>query len=57
MPLEPLFIPDCGQKCPLTKMFEVYEDIIPTEDFDIECRLQQSLDSNRIYRSVNSGQS
>lgn len=57
MPLEPLFIPDCGQKCPLTKMFDVYEDIIPTEDFDIECRLQHIPDNNRIYRSVKSAQS
>lgn len=39
VPLEPLEIPNCGKKCPLDKLYEVYKDIIPTEDFDTECRL------------------
>lgn len=37
--LEPLSIPNCGKKCPLSKMYEIYKDIIPTEDFNSECRI------------------
>lgn len=37
IPLEPLFIPNCGRKCPLSKMYELYDDILPTDDFDTEC--------------------
>lgn len=34
-------IPDCGVKCPLTKLFELYAEILPTEDETYEnlCRL------------------
>lgn len=39
VPLQPLFIPNCGQKCPLNKLYEIYQDIIPKEDFDTECSL------------------
>lgn len=41
--LQPLFIPNCGQKCPLSKLYEIYQDILPTEDFDTECRLPTAL--------------
>lgn len=37
-PLEPLTIPNCGKQCPIEKFFEIYEDIIPTDDFETECR-------------------
>lgn len=36
--LEPLFIPNCGKKCPLARFYELYEDILPTNDFDVECQ-------------------
>lgn len=39
VPLEPLSIPQCGKKCPLERFYELYRDVIPTEDFDTECRL------------------
>lgn len=32
--LEPLDMPNCGQKCPLDKLFELYQDDLPTEDFE-----------------------
>lgn len=37
-PLEALFIPDCGKKCPLNQFYKIYQDIIPVEDFETECR-------------------
>lgn len=37
--IPPLYIPDCGQKCPLEKFSEIYKSIIPTLDFEAECRL------------------
>lgn len=43
VPLEPLVIPNCGKSCPLSKFYEIYEDIIPTEDFDTECRLPSTI--------------
>lgn len=42
VPLEPLFFPNCGQKCPLHQLYEIYRDIIPIEDFDTECRLSSA---------------
>lgn len=39
VPLEPLSIPNCGKKCPLEKLYEIYKDILPTEDFDTECHV------------------
>ncbi|KAG4079654.1 hypothetical protein HA402_010434 [Bradysia odoriphaga] len=37
---QPLFIPDCGLKCPLSSWYEKYKDILPTESFPDECRLR-----------------
>lgn len=37
-----LFIPNCDEKCPLNKIYELYRDIIPTEDFNTECRITQT---------------
>lgn len=38
-PLEPLLIPNCGKRCPLEKLYEIYEEIIPVDDFETECRV------------------
>lgn len=37
---QPMEIPNCGTKCPLDKFYELYKDILPTEDEDFEslCR-------------------
>lgn len=35
-----LNIPGCGSKCELTKMYDLYHDILPTHDFEHECRLR-----------------
>lgn len=51
VPLQPLFIPNCGEKCPLSKLYELYQEILPTEDFDTECRLPTALP---LQRSTNS---
>lgn len=48
MPLKPLVIPNCGQKCPLNKLNDIYRDVIPTEDFETECRLSHSISANSI---------
>lgn len=47
-PLEPLSVPNCGQRCPLEKLYEVYRDVIPTEDFDTECRLPETGEYTRL---------
>lgn len=41
VPLKPLVIPNCGRKCPLHRIKEIYRDILPTEDFDTECDVDQ----------------
>lgn len=41
-PLEPISIPNCGQKCPLNRWYEIYKDILPTDDFDCECRIDKT---------------
>lgn len=35
--LYPLNMPKCGTKCPLKKFFKVYEEVIPTGDYETEC--------------------
>ncbi|XP_031617002.1 lysosomal acid phosphatase-like [Contarinia nasturtii] len=37
-PLQPLKLL-CGTKCPLDEFYRLYSDIIPTRDYDIECKL------------------
>lgn len=44
VPLQPIVIPNCGQKCPLSKLNGIYRDVIPTEDFETECQLPSSKD-------------
>lgn len=36
---ETLIIPGCGYQCPLSRMYELYSDILPTEDFATACRI------------------
>lgn len=35
-----LRIPNCGYKCPLEKVFELYDGILPTQSYDKECELR-----------------
>lgn len=41
--LRPLKIPQCDDatKCSLHKFRKVYKDVIPTKDFETECRLKK----------------
>ncbi|KAG4068617.1 hypothetical protein HA402_004958 [Bradysia odoriphaga] len=41
---EPMQIPGCGTQCLLSKMFEIYDDIIPKKSFDDECELPEETD-------------
>ncbi|XP_031632798.1 lysosomal acid phosphatase-like [Contarinia nasturtii] len=38
--IKPLNIPNCGSKCPLEKLYELYQHILPTQQFDKECALR-----------------
>lgn len=38
--IPPLSIPNCGAKCPMNKMYELYGDILPSQSFDEECKLR-----------------
>lgn len=55
VPLEPLYIPNCGQKCPLNKFYDLYQDILPTEDFDTECRLPFAYSLFYDIKTIDSG--
>ena len=33
----PLYIPNCGYTCALTDMYKLYENILPTEDYNTFC--------------------
>lgn len=47
--LQPIVIPNCGRKCPLSKLNDIYRDVIPTGDFETECRLPSPInDSNSV---------
>lgn len=35
----PLYIPHCGFSCPVDKFYELYNDIIPTDDFANTCQI------------------
>ncbi|XP_037048491.1 prostatic acid phosphatase-like [Bradysia coprophila] len=41
----PIDIPGCGTACPLSKMYEIYDDIIPKNDFDTECLIPEEADT------------
>lgn len=34
-----LSIPKCGPVCPLSKMFDLYDKVLPEGDFETECKL------------------
>lgn len=38
--LPPLEIPGCGTKCPLTDLYNLYSDVLPTQSFEEECVLR-----------------
>lgn len=40
--LSPMNIPGCGQKCALDRFYDLYNDIIPDRDHDIECELVEN---------------
>lgn len=33
----PLYVPQCGYSCSLSKFYRLYKDIIPTDDFETLC--------------------
>lgn len=35
-----MVIPNCGVKCPLDEMYELYDEILPEGRFDDECALR-----------------
>lgn len=47
--LSPLNIPNCGSVCPLNKMFEIYKDILPDNDFETECRVNITEEKNLFF--------
>lgn len=57
VPLKPLSIPNCGKKCPLDKLYEVYKDIIPTKDFEVECHVPDEVKTAENTIKVTSGSS
>ncbi|KAG4079489.1 hypothetical protein HA402_005186 [Bradysia odoriphaga] len=34
-------IPGCGYACPLEKMYEIYDNILPKQPFDVECEIDE----------------
>jgi len=36
-----MYIPGCGIACPLRKMYEIYDKILPKHPFDIECQTDE----------------
>lgn len=44
LPIQPLSldIPNCGVKCPLKKLYNLYEDVLPTESFEDACKLLEN---------------
>lgn len=47
--IPPIEIPKCGTKCPLDKLFELYKDVLPTDNETIDsfC-LNNSTDNSVI---------
>lgn len=37
-------IPGCGLKCSLSKFHEILEEVIPTADFESECKIPDLSD-------------
>lgn len=40
--LEPLYIPSCGEKCPIEKLRSLYKAVIPVKTLEEECQLTKS---------------
>lgn len=40
---DPIHIPGCGTSCPLSKMYELYDDILPKNDFATECQIHEEF--------------
>lgn len=47
----PLDIPGCGPSCPLTKLMNIYEDVLPV-DWERECKLSTMM---MTYEEANLG--
>lgn len=56
-PLEPLYIPNCGTKCPLYRLYEIYKDVIPSDEYDVECRIPDTSKYSDATDKDNSSQS
>ncbi|XP_031637767.1 lysosomal acid phosphatase-like [Contarinia nasturtii] len=37
-PLQALNIPNCGKKCPLDQFYRIFQNIIPSDNYDEECK-------------------
>ncbi|KAG4065183.1 hypothetical protein HA402_007580 [Bradysia odoriphaga] len=38
---DPIHIPGCGTMCPLSTMYELYDDILPKNNFATECKINE----------------
>lgn len=38
--ISPLYIPNCGTKCSLANFYELYEEVLPTDSYEEECKLR-----------------
>lgn len=49
----PMNIPDCGIRCPLDTFYDLYKAIMPENDFDTECKLNEWC-NKRVWSILNS---
>lgn len=38
--VKPMKIPNCGVKCLLDDLYKLYDDFLPTLDYNVECQLR-----------------
>lgn len=50
--LPPLNITGCGTKCPLDKFYQLFDDIIPKQDFETECKLWPPSRSDKEFNEM-----
>lgn len=50
--IKPLEVPNCGTKCPLSKIYDLYDDILPTGSFDEESSLRDGESTPSAYYKV-----
>lgn len=43
----PLYIPKCGYSCPLQDMYQLYADVLPTNNFQTECALPAAAEDRK----------